>query len=262
MSFPPLTFNPQPGWEVLKFSDRKKLSILAPVPRRDLIDSSTSSTWLEAMNEEDSDPQNIEAVTPPLSSGNLYSRGTSPPSDMLSASTLYSVHHQHSPTRARSPLPFRDAIPNALPAGTTRFLPQQELGVSASSSSFVSSQSGQKLRDRKPSSPSFSTLYHNQQLLMKERGIEGNIGPSSSRPSSSQLPRLPHGHGQEAGEERDKEGMGKAWIKWMHKRGARDWVVPLLVLTSTLVKFCISLSSYSGTSLFYQRRRILNGCRP
>ncbi|EKM79278.1 hypothetical protein AGABI1DRAFT_74153 [Agaricus bisporus var. burnettii JB137-S8] len=34
----------------------------------------------------------------------------------------------------------------------------------------------------------------------------------------------------------------------MHKRGIRAWIIPLLVFTSTLVKFCISLGSYSGHS--------------
>jgi alpha-1,3-glucosyltransferase len=80
---------------------------------------------------------------------------------------------------------------------------------------------------------------------MKERGVEGSIGPSSSHSSSALLQQRQQGHGQE---EREKEGMGRAWIRWMHKRGARDWVVPSLVFTSTLVKFCISLGSYSGTS--------------
>ncbi|KAF9450577.1 glycosyltransferase family 57 protein [Macrolepiota fuliginosa MF-IS2] len=32
----------------------------------------------------------------------------------------------------------------------------------------------------------------------------------------------------------------------MHKRGIRGWIIPVLVLVSTLVKFCVGLGGYSG----------------
>jgi len=40
--------------------------------------------------------------------------------------------------------------------------------------------------------------------------------------------------------------MGRRWIRWMHKRGIKEWVVPGVIAASTLVKFAIGLGSYSG----------------
>jgi alpha-1,3-glucosyltransferase len=47
---------------------------------------------------------------------------------------------------------------------------------------------------------------------------------------------------------REAEGtaMGRRWIRWMHKRGIKEWVVPGVIAASTLVKFAIGLGSYSG----------------
>ena len=40
--------------------------------------------------------------------------------------------------------------------------------------------------------------------------------------------------------------MGRRWIRWMHKRDIKEWVVPGIIAASTLVKFAIGLGSYSG----------------
>jgi alpha-1,3-glucosyltransferase len=42
--------------------------------------------------------------------------------------------------------------------------------------------------------------------------------------------------------------MGRRWIRWMHKRGIKEWVIPGVIVASTLVKFLIGLGSYSGQS--------------
>ncbi|KAF7298940.1 Glycosyltransferase family 57 protein [Mycena indigotica] len=52
-------------------------------------------------------------------------------------------------------------------------------------------------------------------------------------------------------EEREREpehAMGRRWVRWMHKRGVKGWVVPCLLLASTLLKLCVGLGSYSGLS--------------
>lgn len=211
--------------------------------------------WLGGPGAIDREPEGNSGTgsPPPLADGQpSYHRGASFPPESPT-STLHSVHHQHSPTRARSPSIFRDssAIPITAPAGTTKFFTQQDPGISASSSSFAPPQGGQpRVPHRRVSSQSFSTLYQNQQQYRaKEQEREGSVGPSSRRSSSILLQRHhPHHRpGQEAGEEREKEGMGKVWIRWMHKRGIKTWTVPLLVLVSTLIKFCVGLGSYSGT---------------
>ena len=40
--------------------------------------------------------------------------------------------------------------------------------------------------------------------------------------------------------------MGRRWIRWMHKRGIEEWVIPGVIAASTFVKFAIGLGSYSG----------------
>lgn len=51
-----------------------------------------------------------------------------------------------------------------------------------------------------------------------------------------------------SGKVHEAEGtsMGRRWIRWMHKRGIEEWVVPGIIAASTLVKFAIGLGSYSG----------------
>ncbi|KAJ7600668.1 glucosyltransferase [Mycena floridula] len=41
-------------------------------------------------------------------------------------------------------------------------------------------------------------------------------------------------------------GMGRRWIRWLHKRGLKDNILPGSVVAATLVKFCVGLGSYSG----------------
>ncbi|KAF5360802.1 hypothetical protein D9756_004908 [Leucocoprinus leucothites] len=237
---------------------QKKIDILAPVPRRHLIDNSASSFWLTGQEEteKEAEPSEYQPFPQPTS----YSRGNSlpPESPLISpispSSTLHSVHHQHSPARARSPSFFREpnsvnfSVPTTAPAGTTRFFGQQELGVSSSLASNPSAQGG-PTPHRRITSQSFSTLHQNQQHQSKER--EGGLGlPSGARSSSLTHPRqhlrvnVHPRHGQEA--VRVDDGMGKVWIRWMHKRGIKAWTLPLLVLLSTLLKFCIGLGPYSG----------------
>jgi hypothetical protein len=46
----------------------------------------------------------------------------------------------------------------------------------------------------------------------------------------------------------EEQGFGRRWLRWMHKNGVRHWIVPCTLLASILVRWCIGLSSYSGTS--------------
>ncbi|KAJ8474521.1 hypothetical protein ONZ45_g15921 [Pleurotus djamor] len=46
----------------------------------------------------------------------------------------------------------------------------------------------------------------------------------------------------------NETGMGKQWIRWMHKHNMRDWIVPILIASVTLIKWCIGLGSYSGAA--------------
>ena len=83
--------------------------------------------------------------------------------------------------------------------------------------------------------------------------------PSSSRaisPSSSLAGVFPRGHHSYSSfcsiMEVDKEtllqeqGLGRRWLRWMHKNGLKHWVVPCTLLASAAVRWCIGMGSYSG----------------
>lgn len=46
--------------------------------------------------------------------------------------------------------------------------------------------------------------------------------------------------------EPEETATGRRWIRWMHKCGIKQWIVPGIIAASTLVKVAIGLGSYSG----------------
>ena len=48
------------------------------------------------------------------------------------------------------------------------------------------------------------------------------------------------------GPEVEETAMGRRWIRWLHKKAMKQWVVPGIIAASTLVKLAIGLGSYSG----------------
>ncbi|KAI9465420.1 glycosyltransferase family 57 protein [Lactarius psammicola] len=86
--------------------------------------------------------------------------------------------------------------------------------------------------------------------------------PSSSRaisPSSPLAGVFPRGHHSyssfgaimEAEKETlsQEQGLGRRWLRWMHKNGLKHWVVPCTLLASAVVRWCIGLGSYSGQGI-------------
>jgi len=49
----------------------------------------------------------------------------------------------------------------------------------------------------------------------------------------------------------EERGMGLRWIRWMHRQGMKQWVVPGAVIASIWVRWSIGLGSYSGKSFGY-----------
>ncbi|KAJ7175874.1 glycosyltransferase family 57 protein [Mycena filopes] len=47
-------------------------------------------------------------------------------------------------------------------------------------------------------------------------------------------------------EKEAEHAMARRWIRWMHKRGVKAWVIPSALLASTCFKATLSLASYSG----------------
>lgn len=87
--------------------------------------------------------------------------------------------------------------------------------------------------------------------------------PSSSRaisPSSPLAGIFPRGHrsypsfGAIMEDEKEillqEQGLGRRWLRWMHKNGLKHWVVPCTLLASVVIRWCIGLGSYSGKQVY------------
>ena len=98
----------------------------------------------------------------------------------------------------------------------------------------------------RPSSPQLTT-ENNQPAVSHIR----NRFKSHHQNFSSMYEHEPQGAvvartGRDKVHEAEGTAMGRRWIRWMHKRGIEEWVVPGVIAASTLVKFAIGLGSYSG----------------
>ncbi|KAF9220297.1 hypothetical protein BS17DRAFT_787870 [Gyrodon lividus] len=47
-------------------------------------------------------------------------------------------------------------------------------------------------------------------------------------------------------DDREDQGAGRRWVRWMHRHNMKAWVVPCAIAASTWVKWCIGLGGYSG----------------
>jgi alpha-1,3-glucosyltransferase len=43
-----------------------------------------------------------------------------------------------------------------------------------------------------------------------------------------------------------EHGMGKRWVRWMHRHSMKQWVVPSAIVASIWIRWAIGLGSYSG----------------
>lgn len=84
------------------------------------------------------------------------------------------------------------------------------------------------------------TLQHHtsfSSLLEREQAARGILKPGAARAKS---------HESLKADAAAENAMGRRWIRWMHKRGIKQWVVPGGIILSMLVKVCMGLGSYSG----------------
>ncbi|KAF6755794.1 glycosyltransferase family 57 protein [Ephemerocybe angulata] len=85
------------------------------------------------------------------------------------------------------------------------------------------------LRNRQASNASIASTYTNH-------GGGENLHKSLLRSKRSQA------HQEHA----ENGSMGRRWIRYMHKRGLKSWVVPSAVAFATLLKLALGVGSYSG----------------
>ncbi|TCD70905.1 Glucosyltransferase-like protein [Steccherinum ochraceum] len=73
------------------------------------------------------------------------------------------------------------------------------------------------------------------------------------QPLSFPYASQPHTRARPPDEDKHEGSMSRRWVRWMHKQGMKQWVLPSVILISTWVKWCIGLGSYSGhnTPLMY-----------
>jgi alpha-1,3-glucosyltransferase len=45
-----------------------------------------------------------------------------------------------------------------------------------------------------------------------------------------------------------ERSMGMRWIRWMHRHGMKQWVVPGAIIASIWVRWAVGMGSYSGKS--------------
>lgn len=146
--------------------------ILAPTPRRHLLESSASQHWLNT----------------PLPTSPMSSRPVSPQSQLGDPTT-----------------------------------------PSATSTTFPST----NIRRR------FSSTHR--------RSINAMLSENDIHSKNSTQTALTTKHRAKA-HEPEEAATGRRWIRWMHKHGQRQWVVPGTIAVATLIKLAIGLGSYSGAS--------------
>ena len=56
-------------------------------------------------------------------------------------------------------------------------------------------------------------------------------------------------------------GFARRWIRWMHKEGIKQWILPCVLLTTTWVKWTTGLGSYSGRKQNWSSEAYMTGFR-
>jgi len=192
--------------------------ILAPTPRRHLIESSASKHW-------------------------LYNPSITPPSSRPVSALSQSDRHYHHTTRNSISQHF-------IGPGS----PQSPASVLQSN---INTSSPNAIRRRRLS----GSVSHQPRKLREVPGHEQGEGESKrtkhhsgdgSLPGDSSYGtvRVTGGGLRMYGPEPEESAMGRRWLRWMHKRGLKQWVVPGLICASAMVKLMVGLGSYSGMYFF------------
>ena len=84
------------------------------------------------------------------------------------------------------------------------------------------------------------------ELINKERLFGLDYQHPSAGDGDYGKPRVSPGGANLHATEPGESTMGRRWIRWMHRRGLKQWIIPGILSVSTIVKFAIGLGSYSG----------------
>ena len=75
-------------------------------------------------------------------------------------------------------------------------------------------------------------------------GLRGSVGSGWVRHSAGLTRLVADPHAKEHGGW--EGGFAKRWIRWMHKEGMKQWILPCVLLATMWIKWAIGLGSYSG----------------
>ncbi|KAG6831930.1 hypothetical protein H0H92_006531 [Tricholoma furcatifolium] len=154
-----------------------------------------------------------------------------------------------SPVSTRAGSPFRQGIEILAPT------PRRHLLDTSASQHWLRTPPHSPISSRaaSPASTTASRLRHPslsgalQHLQEHERDLQlspvarlQKPKPSVSVSASTSTSTSTHTHVA------DSTSMGRRWIRWMHRRNLRAWVVPVAVGTAVLVKLALGVGSYSG----------------
>jgi len=153
------------------------------------------------------------------------------------------------PLRLRTPvthIPPPSIISNGSESEILAPVPRRHHTLQASESPYWLGSPTLSASSSRPVSP-FS-LYNSSTNLstISRRRLSRQLS-FSSLVEQTASPRLAHAPRAERNAENEHGGgMGRRWIRWMHRQGTKRWVAPCAVLASVLVKWAAGLGSYSG----------------
>lgn len=75
-------------------------------------------------------------------------------------------------------------------------------------------------------------------------GPRGGVGDSRIGHSTALMALVADPHAKEHGGW--EGGFARRWIRWMHREGIKQWILPCVLLTTTWIKWATGLGSYSG----------------
>ncbi|KZT09122.1 glycosyltransferase family 57 protein [Laetiporus sulphureus 93-53] len=157
------------------------------------------------------------------------------------------------PARLRTPVSYPHLSPasiisNGSPSEILAPVPVKHHNLAASESSHWLGSPTLSVSSSRPISPmSLGGTSGDPPVLARRRRLSYQLSFSSLMEMELGAHPLRAERTHKSDPERDSgEGMGRRWVRWMHKHGAKRWVVPCAVLMSVWIKWAVGLGSYSG----------------
>ena len=184
--------------------------------------------------------------TPNLPSRNKHAGLTvelPPRSDDEQSEIVSPIPRRHSNITAQESLPWlRAETPS--PAPSSRSIFSNYSGVNAPENHMHASLASTSIHPHNHLSSITRRLRKPSSIGSLDEGKRGSIADGGMSQSAT-LNRLAVSRNvrERGGSE---GGFARRWIRWMHKEGIKQWILPCLLLTTTWTKWAIGLGGYSG----------------